>query len=324
MALDPAIKAEAQRILAKANEMQAWFLTKPPEVAAVMGLRAGLRVLPFILAGTPDGQFEKKERHRVVMAFRYLALARLCATSHSVSFYRACTALNTVGHRTGTTVTAVIHDASSAAIMLCLPYRNNAVASAARAAHSLRRASFIFYESDRDMPWREAAVDKAWIDGGGSVFELQRKRLWLDHDSFNNLPEPYFTAWNALRRVLEEDDQSWRVWTSWYEDRRAGKLPDPDEIELYRVTLIPDAYLKARDSSQEGGRLWEEELEAKHKILRNDTRKSNRLIEKFIADWHAEERGTPLTADSPLLVHADERLGWRSGWLRKLFKANDE
>lgn len=327
MDLDPALKAEAQKNLAKANEMQAWFLTKPPEVAAVIGLRTGLRLLPFILAGTPDGQFEKKERHRVVMAFRYLALARLCATSHSVAFNRACTALNSVAHRTGTSVTASIKEGCSAAFALLPPHSTPEImhrSVAVRAAYSLRIAAAIFLASDWQLRWGQTEVDREWVDGGGSASELQRKRLWLDQSPFNNLPEPHLTAWKELRQVLENDDPSWRVWASWYEDRLAGKLPDPDEIELFRVTLIPDAHLKARDSSKEGERLWKEEMESKHKLLRNDPRKSNRVVERFIADWHTQGRSATLNAESPALVRADEGPGWRSGWLRKLLKATDE
>lgn len=306
MTIDPAIKAEAARIRAKSDELNAWFLTHPPQVAAVIATRLAFRTLPFVIADTFEGEFGKKERHQIATAFRYLALASLSARSPSAALYDTCTAINTVAPKSGNTATATIVEASFAAVTLALVKDRARAATdvAARASHAVQLSLF---ETGKESPWGAVATDMAWIEAGGHSISLLSQRLWLDRHSSDNPPEPSETRWNRLRSILISDDASWKVWATWYEDRMTGTPSQSDEIEYFRLTLVRDAHVKVRDSSQAGQHLWRQDLEANQKLLRNDARKANRLVEKFILETGSEDRTvTEPTIHQTPLVNSSE------------------
>ncbi|OHV23815.1 hypothetical protein BBJ66_26965 [Rhizobium sp. RSm-3] len=304
MTIDPAIKAEADRLRAKADELKAWLLAHPPQVAAVIATRVGFRALPFVIAITPKGRFGKKERHQIIAAFRYLALARLSAMSPGTALNETCTALNTVAPTSGNAAKATIVEASFAAVALAQVKGSGAGAAAMHpasdASYVVRLASCII---DTGWPWHAVETDLAWIEAGGRPISLLNERLWLDRKPSDNPPEPNHTTWHRLRSILISDDASWKIWTDWYESCVTGQPPQSDEIEYFRLTLVHNAHVKARDNSQAGQHLWRQAMNSNHKLLQNDARKANRLVEKFILQRASEERPVhePIVDKAPLM-----------------------
>ncbi|MDO1585654.1 hypothetical protein [Rhizobium oryzicola] len=287
MVTDPAIKAEAQKYIAKAKAMEAWLLKQDPDAGPVLSARLALRCLPLIVNEIPTGALGRKERHRIVMTFRYAALAGLTLSTQGKAVYDICTTLNTVAYRRMNVVEASVRSASRAAACACRshrPFEN----SAYEAGQALRFASFIFEGEERERPWTEAESDQAWLLRR-SWFLTRRKAsslldepLWLAKDRNTPLPEPYKSAWASLRASLLEDDDSWGVWVNWYEDRVTGTKSSSQDVEFTRVSLIPPGEQAFSDPSPNSQQLWRSQLEMNESLLRNDARKANRLLAKMV------------------------------------------
>jgi hypothetical protein len=132
--------------------------------------------------------------------------------------------------------------------------------------------------------WKAISADIAWIEAGRDPFDLLDKSIWFDRNPPDAVPEPYLSCWNLMRTALDDEDESWKVWTGWYQDRLGCAQPEPDDMEYFRLTLVPNAAVKVKDTSPEGRRRWQQEIETNRTLLRNDARKANRIVAKYIAD----------------------------------------
>jgi len=330
MALDPEIKAKAERLAAKKDELRAWFLKHPPQVAAVIAMRVGLRALPFVVSEAVGGTLTMKERHRIVTAFRYLSLTRLSLTTPDYALYETCTVINTVAPRTGNAAEAVIHGACTSA-MTIVNTRDGDVRVDVVFLDAINSAVWATAVDGAGLPWDEIARDRDYIDAGNNWFTLLNQRLWLGVDGVDNAPEPHRACWHSMRSALDSDDPSWQIWTDWYEDRLAGVPVQSDEIEYFRLTLIPNGHVKARNPSKEGRLLWKKEIEEKLPVFRNDARKANRLMQTFLREIASGQNSfdtdphIPATSapEPPSQTPGGPRAGWLSGFLRKYSVKDD-
>lgn len=325
MALAPESKAKAERIAAKKKELDTWLRTHPPQVAAVIAVRVGLRVLPFVVPETVGGALTMKERHRIVTAFRYLALARLSVAGPSYALYETCTVINSVAPKSGNAAEAAITEASFSATALSNTSdgRFRAEDVFFRTTHAVAIATAI---DGAGLPWDEIARDRDYIDAGHNWFALLNERLWLDRDRVDNALEPHRAC-----RALDGDDPSWKIWTDWYQDRLAGVPAQSDKIEYFRLTLIPNGHVKARDTSKEGRLLWKKEIEEKLKLFRSDARKANRFMQTFLREIGSGQNSfdtdphIPATSapEPPSHTPGETRAWWVGGFLRKYFGKDD-
>jgi len=290
----------------------------------------GLRVLPFVVPETVGGALTMKERHRIVTAFRYLALTRLSLTSPDYALYETCTVINTVAPRTGNAAEAVIHEASAPA-MAFVNTRHGDVRVDIVFLDAINAASSATVIDGAGLPWDEIARDRDYIDAGNNWFTLLNQNLWSGTDGVDNAPEPHRACWHSMRSALDSDDPSWKIWTDWYQDRLAGVPPQSDKIEYFRLTLIPNGHVKARDTSKEGRLLWKKEIEEKLKLFRNDARKANRLMQTFLREIASDQNSfdtdpripAPSAPEPPSHTPGETRAGWAGRFLRKYFGKDD-
>jgi hypothetical protein len=280
--IDMAAEMEPNINRAKSDELKEWFGTRPPAVAAVMASRIGLRVLPYVIDEPTEGRLSTKQRRLIISAFRYAAIGLLLIKRPSPALDMMGTTLNSIGPRTMLSAGAVIFEAYAAA---------SSVSGVGRGEGFARRAAFragnaaLFASSvaGADAPWEPIAADAAWIEAGKDPFDLLDRPTWPDCNPPVVSPEPYRSRWNLTRSALDGEDESWKVWTVWYEDRLNGSPSQSDDVEYFRLTLVPNAVAKANDTSDAGQRQWRQEIDANLALLRNDPRKANRIVAKYIA-----------------------------------------
>jgi hypothetical protein len=281
------------------RNLQQWFAGRPPKVAAAIAVRLGLRALPFVVAQPTEAGYSATQRRDLIFAFRFASLGRLAVMHPSPGLEVVSTALNPLMSKTVSASAAAIWTAHAAALEatrdrpldarlrnLISPGRNKTVGAIHdetagwRASHAARTAS----SAGVDGVWEAIEADKSWIAAGAEAFDLLDAPLWLGRSQPDLMPEPFLSIWRSMRSALETDDESWKVWTNWYQDRLVGSSSLDEAIEYFRLTLISDAAVKAKDASAEGQRLWRQEMEANLAPLRLDPRKANRVIAKSLAN----------------------------------------
>jgi hypothetical protein len=280
--IDRAVDMETNIHIEKSGNLEAWLRKQPPEVAAVIAVRLGLRVLPFVVDEPTEGRFSAQQRRQIISAFRYAAIGRLATKHPSRALDVVATAINSVAPSRMLTAGAAVGEASSSASALLRVALGGASAHAPAtcAVYAARLAS----QLEADAFWKSISADIAWIDANGDPFDLLDRPMWLDSNPPDASPEPYLSRWHLMRTALDYEDESWKVWTGWYQDRLGGALSEPDEIEYFRLTLVPNAAIKANDTSDEGQRQWQQEINTNLTLLRNDARKANRIVAKYITD----------------------------------------
>ena len=276
---------------AELDELKAWLLERRPVVSAVIASRFALRVLPFVAQST-EGVFSARQIRLIISAFRYAALGRLHIKRPSLGLRAVSIALNSVAPKTGHSAGAAVFEAYAGAAAVADAVRSPALsgAPASRAGYAALWASLV---PGGDSFWEAIAIDRSWIEAGHDQLDVLDKPLWLDLGSPLPAPEPYLSQWNSVCSALIREDESWKVWTAWYQDRLSGSPSQSDDIEYFRVTLVANALAKSSDNSAEGQRLWREEIDATVKLLRNSARKANRIVAKFLSE-HETSRGLPV------------------------------
>jgi len=269
-------------IRANPVELKAWLLERHPVVSAVIASRFALRVLPFVVEPT-EGSFSARQVRQIISAFRHAALGRLYIKRPSVGLRVVGIALNSVTPKTGDSAGAAVFEACVAAATAADAARSAALSSgpAHRASYAALWASHV---DGGDYFWGAIAIERSWIEAGNDPFDLLDKPLWLDLSSPLLAPEPYLARWNSMCSALIREDESWKVWTDWYQDRLSGSPSRSDDIEYFRVTLVASAFSKSSDSSDEEQRRWKGEMDATQKLLRNSARKANRIVAKFLSE----------------------------------------
>jgi hypothetical protein len=274
-------KTHEQKV-SQLNELKTWLRKRPPVVSAVIASRFGLRVLPFVVDEPTEGRFSARQLRQIISSFRYTAWGRLLAKRPSRALDAVDVALNSVAPRSGSAAKAAIFEAYAAASSLVDAGRGGFFADipASRAGYAAVIAASV---AEYDAFWEPVAADVAWIEAGKEPLDLLERPMGLDRPPPHAAPEPFLSRWSLMRSALEREDKSWKVWTVWYQDRLDGSPSPPDDMEYFRVTLIENAAVKANDTSDEGRRLWQQEVDANMTLLRNSARKANRIVAKYIA-----------------------------------------
>src|ERR1043165_512616 len=99
--------------LEKAGHLEAWLLKRPPQIAAIIAVRLGLRMLPFVVAEPAEGRYSAQQRREIISAFRYAAMGRLAAKHPSRALDAVCTVINSVSPARMLSSGAAIREASS-------------------------------------------------------------------------------------------------------------------------------------------------------------------------------------------------------------------
>ena len=261
----------------------AWLRGQPSQVSAVLAMRIGFRVLPFVVPEPVESRFTTKESREILSSFRYAALGRLSTRRPSRSLNAVATLLNSIAYAKGTSATAAICEASRAAPNT--PGIQSRVEAAENSASRAAYAAMFSATSPAGAPWEAIAADRAWIEGGRDPIILLDQPMWLNLVPQNQMPEPHLSRWKLMHAALDDEDEGWRVWTEWYEDRLRGKPAQPDPIEYFRLTFIADAMTRIEDSSPEGLRRWTADIERNRALLRGAPRKANRIAAEFISEF---------------------------------------
>lgn len=283
--LTEAERAYLQEVRGRKDELWTWLEGQPKEASIAIAMRIGFRILPFVVEGPNEGRFTPKEGREIASSLRYLALGRLLARRPDPSLDAFATLLNSIAYSKGTAATGSIREASSAAPSKS-PLRSPADAARYAASRATQAAMFSA-TSPAGAPWDAIAADRAWIEAGGDPMILLDKPMWLERGAADAVPEPHASRWEAMRAALEAEDEGWRVWTTWYQDRMHGAPAPADQMEYVRITLLPDAMARADDPSPDGLRRWTADIEANRGVLKGSPRKANRVAATLIDELGA-------------------------------------
>jgi hypothetical protein len=252
------------------ESLEAWLLSQPPEVAALIAARAALRVLPLYSREALGLEDRRGFVRSAASLFRAIALARVMAkyslydekfrilVSHAESRARAVAGLH---YAAASAAAATANAATAAAAPSLLRAANYASAAAEAAADSAGAATYSPME--RDTPtsaaaaktaaaslWATIEVDAVYLQkAGASVRRLADRPLWPKIARPGWAARSLTSLYNALPA-----DQNWEVWLIWYEARLEGRdVSDEAELVYARVPeekwdegpAVANAWIKA-------------------------------------------------------------------------------
>ena len=214
------------------ESLEAWLRGQSREVAIAIATRAALRVAPLAVRLLRNDQSVEGFKGVVTLAsiiFRSCALARLAARYpvrateiREIAYIAASREDETATSGEAVSVPGAASAASSAASADHAAFAVAAGTSTAHAGVSVTNAIAAASNADARDPeanvramWEEIRVDVASIQEFG-VNTSSDAPLWS-----KGAPEWATVAWESLRQALPED-QSWEVWTKWYEERLRG------------------------------------------------------------------------------------------------------
>lgn len=221
--------------LSIAENREEWLRTQPVDVAVVLAVRAALRAVPaFSLASGPTGS--RTMRRRML-----LRVFRAVATSWSAAAFP--------GSYDKLKESARGALAGLGSLQLSHPERAAAYALAAIAAPSsdtsARATTAVEYAFDAagakgriafDLMLEAIRTDADLLDQRFSPATLATSKLWPAES-----PEWVQERWTELKHQLQTENESWQVWTQWYDARLAGGFSQ-NQIELRWANLPDDAW----------------------------------------------------------------------------------
>jgi len=237
------------------DDIKAWLTTQPHDVISVFAARASLRVIPSFVT-LIDHETLKNPVDTIMLSSLWATALALSAghwpdRAEVIQVKAAAAAADAV--------------ATVAAYAAYAAYAADAADAADAAADAAAAAAA--YATDADAyayAYAEYSWDSDFIDGGNSVQDLCKQRLW-NHD------ELFEQDWEKLKPYLLSLGQNWEVWTDWYDARLRGETLteeieiglDPKNGQVGRITL-PREYYK-------------------------DAAKANAAIKKVIEDYWARQ-----------------------------------
>ncbi|MBG0798230.1 hypothetical protein IYX23_11180 [Methylocystis sp. L43] len=197
------------------EQLEAWFMLQPREVATVIASRAALRT---IWANLGKAVQPRDIDSQVAGRFRAAALARGATINfHAVSAFTSDIVngsifVDTVAAYTAYTASSQTKDALA-----------SSASGATYGAYAIYALEYDYaYGSD---VWDNTIADLKVIENGGSAKSLLRAPLWP-----TKFPRWASDSWKRLKQRLSAEAH-WDVWINWYEDRISGRL-DVAEYEL--------------------------------------------------------------------------------------------
>ncbi len=147
----------------------------------------------------------------------YAAVAYSAAVAAAADTYAAVSAVRAAAHA------AVYADARAYAV-------------AAASAHPATTASAAGYASDAAIRyfWSALSTDATRVEEGKRTNDIAGSPLWP-----RGQPDELRSLWLELEAGLLAAKQDWQMWTTWYNDRLAGRFQGERELGYVRI----DEYL---------------------------------------------------------------------------------
>lgn len=114
--------------------------------------------------------------------------------------------------------------------------RNYALAAADSYSPDTARAAACAGDAAVSFFWLEISTDASRLEEGRAASDIARLPLWP-----LGQPVELQSLWQELENELVAAKQDWQVWTSWYEDRLAGRIRD-EARELAYVRISDDLW----------------------------------------------------------------------------------
>jgi len=225
------------------EELEAWLLKHPREVAVAFAARAALRVLPIaweapiVWEARGPGFNGDLFADVVLPVFRATAVAGVTArySGQQMPLLRANAAgAAAVAAASGFRAAAaiVVTAATSAATAANSATLANAAAAAGRGADAAARAAYAAYGKGfslgfnldlstafRAEPvtatfWSAVSIDATRVEKGAAASVIAGSPLWPQGQ-----PDEVRSLWQEMKAALLAAKQAWDVWTDWYEAR---------------------------------------------------------------------------------------------------------
>ena len=285
--LTEAETAYYQNVRKKSDILWAWSQEQTLAASIVIAMRIGFRALPFVVQEPVGARFTPKQCRETVCAFRYIALGRLNTRRPNWSLDAFATLLNTIAYVRMSAARAAIFEAfaASSGNLVDMSRAQLAQMVASRASSAAMRSAM----SPVNEPWGAIAADQTYIEAGGDPMVLLDQPMWLDPKLSGGVPEPHASRWNVMRAALDSEDETWRVWTAWYQDRLRGAPAPTDAIEYLRITLMPNAMTRAEDPSSDALERWTADIEGNRGLLKGSPRKANRVAATLINELESAQ-----------------------------------
>jgi hypothetical protein len=239
------------------QDLEQWLETQSREVAAVIAVRAALRVVPLLSRLLVDhGMGPRNGEIQLLPLIRALAVAwgAIRYSGHSLLFVVADVQAPAVGAAVqfdaasdliGMSTSIVISDAlnvvlnASDASVVVDPgearLADDAVRrGAADVVGDVTRVRGIGGTTDFAAQISAVTADVSHLRSGLEPGELALRPLW--ENAYGSAINDLQAIWSGFALTLLTLGRDWDVWTSWYEDRLHGR-PADEEKELARLTL---------------------------------------------------------------------------------------
>ena len=219
------------------KSLEAWLNTQKREVAVAIAARAALRVAPRAAGWVPYAKEKDRTRRFLNLTsaiFRATALARVASTFPTRANELLAAADNATENAAA--YAALPADAAAAATAAVRAAADNVAnnAAARAAAYAADTVAAIeatgFGSRFSAAIWAEVSADASALARGES---LASTPLWT-------LARPDWSRehWERLKAALPEDE-NWRVWIDWYEDRIIGRAYG--EAKEFIFAQVPEA-----------------------------------------------------------------------------------
>jgi hypothetical protein len=164
------------------------------------------------------------DTYAAVAATRAAAAAARAAATRAGDDYAAVSAVRAAAYGA-----AFAEDAAHAAVYADA----RAYAVAAASAHPATTASAAGYASDAAIRyfWSALSTDATRVEEGKTTYDIARSPLWP-----RGQPDELLSLWQELEAGLLAAKEDWQMWTTWYNDRLAGRFQG-EERELGYVRI---------------------------------------------------------------------------------------
>jgi hypothetical protein len=219
------------------KELETWLQKQPRAVSVALAARAALRALPVMQKALLRGDYRSG---LVLPVFRATAVSWAAAKYPAHEKELASAAHAAAGDATYADVRAAA-TAADAAAYAAHSVNDPANANASRAATAAANA-YVYYANDAeeafDALWSTISTDATFRERGRTASKIAGLPLWP-----NNQPDDLESSWQEMKNVLHGANEDWQVWTTWYDDRLAGRVQE-EERELAYVRIDDNLWLE--------------------------------------------------------------------------------
>jgi hypothetical protein len=224
------------------KELETWLQKQPRAVSVALAARAALRALPVMQKALLRGDYRSG---LVLPVFRATAVS-WAAAKYPAHEKELASAAHPAHAAAGDATYADVRAAATAADAAAYAAHSvndpaNANANASRAATAAANA-YVYYANDAeeafDALWSTISTDATFRERGRTASKIAGLPLWP-----NNQPDDLESSWQEMKNVLHGANEDWQVWTTWYDDRLAGRVQE-EERELAYVRIDDNLWLE--------------------------------------------------------------------------------